>query len=151
MEPLEAAVLLAVSKGVNTVENLALLLNVDKEELGRVVEGLVAKGLLNVQVKGLIFKRKVLTLTRAGYNLLPEASKKVKEIAEKAREVVRKVREQGLSREEAYGLLTPYMPVLPLLVWLGLLPTWLLPFIGLEFLYLYDLAPMWGTVEDVYF
>ncbi len=126
--PLEDAVLVAIARGVETVGELAEVLNVSREDVERVVERLKAEGLIREEVVGRwIFKKRVLKLTEEGFRRASEAYEKLRRLAEEIRE--RLSREEG--REELEDLVVTWGYVLPLLGWLNLLDLALLDSLAL--------------------
>ncbi len=127
LEPLEAAVLVAVSRGLKTVKEIARALNVHPSDVEKVVERLVSKGLLCRRRKGWLRRRVELCLSGKGYNVLPAAISILENIARRIREARLK---PGSGHEEVtqheVTLLDTSMFLLPFLVWLGLLPLELL-------------------------
>ena len=128
LSPLEAAVLVAVARGARTPGEIARILNVSEEDVERVVDRLVAKGLLARVKKKILFVRRVeLRLTEKGYNALPEAERVLREAAERLRRAAEALRDSRIATpyNPAYAALAPgeeLLLVAPMLAWLGLLP-----------------------------
>ncbi|BEP16756.1 hypothetical protein PYJP_01080 [Pyrofollis japonicus] len=125
LRPSEAAVLVAISRGIDTAEAIASLLNTDKNTAKNIIETLIAKGLVKEVVEGRIIKRRRLVLTEKGLDALPEAQKILSQAATVAKEYA--------ERKEVPPA-WPWSPaelflVLPVLDMLGLLP---LGFLALE-------------------
>jgi DNA-binding MarR family transcriptional regulator len=122
LRPSEAAVLVAISRGIDTVEAIASLLNTDKDTAKDIIETLIAKGLVREHVEGRIIKRRRLILTDKGLDALPEAQKILSQAATVAKEYA--------ERKEIPPT-WPWSPaelflILPVLDMLGLLPIGLL-------------------------
>lgn len=101
MDPLSLGVLLGIYNGAKTPEEIARLLNVDKDSVEEAIRELVERGLVKVEEKKILFfKNKELKLTREGYNTLMAALERVKPQLQKARELIVQGRE-----EEAFALL----------------------------------------------
>ncbi|MET1101586.1 MAG: hypothetical protein ABWW69_03810 [Pyrodictiaceae archaeon] len=116
---LEAAVIAAVAQGIDSIKGLEQLVNVSREELERIILRLANRGLLRIEEKGFIFKRRVLRLTEEGFNKLEEARRLLMRAAEEVKGLAER-REESISDEvsRSYELLTP---IIPLLVWMDLL------------------------------
>ena len=80
----EAAVLLAVAAGADTVEKIAGLLNADPEAVKRVVERLASRGYLEERTERrlLVLRRRRIVLTEKGLDALPEARRLLLHAAE---------------------------------------------------------------------
>ncbi len=80
----EAAVLLAVAAGADTVEKIAGLLNADPAAVKRVAERLAARGYLEEKTERrlLVLKRRRIVLTEKGLDALPEARRLLLHAAE---------------------------------------------------------------------
>ncbi len=127
--PLEDAVLVAIARGVETVGELADVLNVSREDIERVIEKLRNEGLVREEVVGRwIFKKKVLRLTEEGFKRATEALEKLRKLADEIRE--RLSSEEG--REELEDLVVTWGYILPLLGWLNLLDLALLDSLALS-------------------
>jgi len=141
LEPFEAAVLVAVARGLKSVDEIAEVLNTRVEDVERVVERLIARGLLaRVEKRGILGRRVELRLTEKGYNMLPMALRILEDIGKR----VRKRLEEGKRRASASGgvVITGVADavLLPFLVWLGLVP--------LELLLVQDVANMVTSIVD---
>ncbi len=142
LSPVEAAILVLISRGVSKPEAIAEVLRLSPEEVKRVIEDLKAKGLVEEVEKRVLFvKKRVLRLTRKGFDALPEALETLRSIAEKARrayEAMRRHREavsnEGVVVAPYYDLsdilLAEELLVLPALVMLGMLPAMFLIDVG---------------------
>ena len=118
LRPREAAVILAISKGIDTVDALAKALNTGKEAVEQVVEELKSRGLVEEVVEGKIIKRRRLCLTALGLDALVEAQKRINDLV-KAYEHYREAR--TLPPSWPWGL-EEFLTALPLLTILGLVP-----------------------------
>jgi len=132
MRLLEAAILVALAKGVETSDKLAELLKADKDSISKILEELEAKGLVKRDVKGFIFKKTVYRLTEKGYEMLEEATRRLKDAAKELEELGKRLEKEhqivetiSSSREDFAELIT----IAPLLSWLGLLDVALMPII----------------------
>ncbi|BES82822.1 helix-turn-helix domain-containing protein [Pyrodictium abyssi] len=117
LTPSQAAVLLAVHRGIDTVEGLAKALRVSREVVERIVEELKAAGLLEEYRSGLILKRRRLRLTRQGLDAVPEAMRLMEHAAVAAKKLLQ---EQRLPEDWSWGprellLAAPLLPMLGLL------------------------------------
>lgn len=116
----EAAALLLIHRGLTSVRQLASALRVSREEAERIVASLEAKGLVE-RVRGGLLRREKLRLTRRGLDSVPEAA-----------EVLRRASEAALrAAEEARAGARPVveeelLAVLPALMFLGMLPAWVI-------------------------
>jgi len=112
------AVLAAVAAGAESVGEIADALMVEEAAVERVVEELKSKGLVIEVEKGFwIFKKKVLRLTEVGRLRAEEVLRYLRELAAEVREKVG----SSSRAEEVREIIEPYGPVLPLLLYLGLL------------------------------
>ncbi|MCE4613052.1 MAG: hypothetical protein F7C07_04395 [Desulfurococcales archaeon] len=110
---LESSILMAVSSGVNTLDELSSLFKgVDPSVLESKLRSLEASGYLRSEVKGFIFKKKVFLLTDKGVSALDEAKKNIEKASIEARKLARE------GRPVSEWPLELAM-ILPLLVWLG--------------------------------
>ncbi|WP_460124316.1 MarR family transcriptional regulator [Stetteria hydrogenophila] len=116
----EAAALLVIHRGVDTVKGVAEALQVSTSEAERIVASLEAKGLVERVRKGLIFKRERLRLTKRGLDAVPEAL----EILKRASEAAVKAAEEARSGREAPPLEPDILAVLPAMAFLNLIPAW---------------------------
>lgn len=117
LTPSQAAVLLAVHRGIDTVEGLAKALRVSREAVEGIVGELKAAGLLEEYRSGLILKRRRLRLTRQGLDAVPEAMRLMEHAAAAARKLLR---EQRLPEDWSWSprellLAAPLLPMLGLL------------------------------------
>ncbi len=114
---LEDAVLAALARGAESVSELANALNVDEDDVARVVERLKAEGLVREEVTGWwVFRRRVLRLTEEGFNRASKALERLERIAEEVRR--RLSSGEGVEGLEEVLALTY---VIPLLGWLNLI------------------------------
>ncbi|HIC99335.1 MAG TPA: hypothetical protein EYP08_06840 [Pyrodictiaceae archaeon] len=131
MRLLEAAVLVAIAKGIETLDELAELLRVDRDSIVKVLEQLEAKGLVKKERKGLIFKKTVYRLTQEGYEVLEEANRKLREAAKELEEVGKRLEKEHIEASKTAPLpregLAELIAIAPLLSWLGLLDIALMP------------------------
>ncbi len=126
----EAAVLLAVHRGLDTVDKLARYLRASREDVEAIVARLEARGLLRREKRGLILKRTVLRLTEKGLEALPEAERLLSSAAEAARRMLLEPqpgavqpRYQAAPAAATAGFDPLELAmILPLLGWLGFLP-----------------------------
>ncbi|KSW11592.1 hypothetical protein CF15_01805 [Pyrodictium occultum] len=125
LTPSQAAVLLAVYRGVDRVEELARALRLPRETVEDIVGELEAMGMLEEYRSGLIFKRRRLRLTRRGLDAVPEAMRLMEHAAQAAKRLV----EARLARQEARRLEAPADAGLPEEELLAIAP--LLPMLGL--------------------
>jgi len=117
LTPSQAAVLLAVHRGIDTVDALAKALRVSREVVEKIVEELKAAGLLEEYRSGLILKRRRLRLTRQGLDAVPEAMRLMEHAAAAAKKLLQ---EQRLPEDWSWGprellLAVPLLPMLGLL------------------------------------
>ena len=116
LRPSEAAVLLAISNGIDTVDAIARALNASRETVRRIVEDLAARGLVEVRREGRIIRKEKLRLTRMGLDSLGEARRQLQELVE----AYKHYREsRALPPTWRWGL-DEFMLVLPLLAVLGI-------------------------------
>jgi len=121
---LDSSILVAVSRGVNTVDELSRFFKgVDPKVLESRLRSLEASGYLRSELRGLIFKKRVYTLTEKGGRALDEAMKNVEKASLEARRLAREGRSvDDWPMELAW--------ILPLLLWLGLIDLALISSIG---------------------
>jgi DNA-binding MarR family transcriptional regulator len=122
----EAAVLTAIAEGVDTVEGIAELLKVSREDAEALVEQLKAKGLIVEEEKRLLFiRRRRLRLTRAGLEALEQARRMLSEAASRVREAAERARVEG----QPFEMLVPdeVLLILPVLEMAGLISLLELP------------------------
>ncbi len=125
LTPVEAAVLVAVARGARTTEEIARLLNLDSRDVQEVVDRLVARGLLARRKRKILFiTREEIRLTRRGYDALPSAEEKLRDVAEKLRKAAQaaRVNREAQPVPPHYTLTEEMLLVTPLLVTMGLLP-----------------------------
>ncbi len=118
LRPSEAAVLLAISSGIDTVDAIARALNTSKETVEQIVEGLEAKGLVERREEGRIIKRRRLRLTRQGLDAVAEARRQLDKLLEAYQHYRR---EKVLPPSWVWGL-DEFLLALPLLALLGMVP-----------------------------
>jgi len=118
LKPSEAAVLLAISNGIDSLEAIARALNVSKDTARQIIEELEAKGLVEVHEEGRIIRRKRLRLTRQGLDALAEARRQLDELLEAYRHYRK---EKMLPPSWSWGL-DEFLLALPLLALLGIVP-----------------------------
>ena len=124
----EEAVLVAIARGAGTVEAVSDALGVSRSDVEKVLEKLMAEGLVRVEEKGWwIFKWRALVLTRRGFEAAVKAHEKLAELASRLRE--RLARARGESAE-ALALAPAYL--FPLMLWMGLLDLALLDILTAE-------------------
>ena len=112
------AVLAAIANGIDTIEELSKVFMVREEFVKKIVDELKNEGLIEEVEKGFwIFKRRVLRLTSKGLRVADRAIVRLKEIADEIKGKIRK----EMSHDELREVLKPYMPIIPLLVYLNLL------------------------------
>ena len=131
------AVLAAIANGVGTVEELSRVFMVREEFIKRIIDELKTEGLVKEVVRGFwIFRKKTLKLTSEGFKMAEQAMVKLRELASE----VKAKMEREISHEELRRILEPYMPVIPLLVYLNLLDLLLL-----DMLFAMPLITWWDT------
>ncbi len=118
LRPSEAAVLLAISNGIDTVDAVARALNTSKETVEQIVEELEAKGLIERHEEGRIIKRMRLRLTRQGLDAVAEARRQLDKLLEAYQHYRR---EKVLPPSWVWGL-DEFLLALPLLALLGIVP-----------------------------
>ena len=118
LRPSEAAVLLAISNGIDTVDAVARALNTSKETVEQIVGELEAKGLVERHEEGRIIKRRKLRLTRQGLDALAEARRQLDKLLEAYQHYRR---EKALPTSWVWGL-DEFLLALPLLALLGIVP-----------------------------
>ncbi len=116
----EAAALMLIHRGLSTVKEVASALRVSVEEASRIIASLEAKGLVE-RVRGGILRRKKLRLTKRGLDALPEAAEVLRRASEAAARAAEEAR-AGSRPEIDEGILV----ALPALMFLGLVPAWVL-------------------------
>lgn len=119
----EEAVLVAIAKGANTVDSIASVLRARKSDVERALGELVAKGLVRVEEKGWwVFKRRVLALTRKGFEASNRAYEKLVDLASRIKE---KLAAASWEEREALSgfesLVSGFGYLLPLLLWMELI------------------------------
>ncbi|AEM39334.1 hypothetical protein Pyrfu_1476 [Pyrolobus fumarii 1A] len=128
LSPLEAAILVAVARGVDDPREIAKLFNTRVEDVEDAIKRLAMRGLLEVEEKRILFlKRRRIRLTGKGLELVPEATRVLEKLANTIRagiEAVRGAPPSSVDRqEEAYPALpADFAMLVPFLVWMGLLP-----------------------------
>ncbi len=116
----EEAVLVAISLGARDAREIASMLNMDLESVEKVLKRLEIKGLVKSELKGFwIFKKTVYTLTDRGFEIAQKSREKLVKIAEEVKRALETIHPHDESAK--YQVLQPYMPVLPLLMYMGLL------------------------------
>ncbi len=124
----ESGVLVAIYSGADTLDKLERMFpTLDREALQQTLHSLEARGLLRREQRGLLFKKEVYKLTPAGANYLDQAQEKLQQAAREARE---KLSTAAPTREEMPTVLGDLYLLLPLLLFLGLLPPTLVAFSG---------------------
>jgi DNA-binding MarR family transcriptional regulator len=92
----EAAVLVAIAEGVDTIDGIAELLRISREDAEALVDQLKAKGLVVEEERKLLFiHKKRLRLTRKGLEALEQARNMLKEAAGKVKEATEKASIEG--------------------------------------------------------
>jgi DNA-binding HxlR family transcriptional regulator len=121
---LESSILVAVSRGINTLGELSgLFRGVDPKVLEASLRSLEASGYLRSELRGFIFKKRVYTLTEKGARALDEAARNVEKASIEARRLAREGR-----RVDEWPVELAW--ILPLLLWLGLIDLALVSSIG---------------------
>ncbi len=116
----ESGVLVAIYSGADTLDKLERMFpTLDREALQQTLHSLEARGLLRREQRGLLFKKEVYKLTPAGANYLDQAQEKLQQAAREARE---RLSTAAPTREEMPTVLGDLYLLLPLLLFLGLLP-----------------------------
>ncbi len=113
---LEDAVLLAVAEGLKTPKAIAEKLNVRIDDVEHILHNLEARGLVEKRIKGLIFKKEVYELTKAGFDRAASIREKLRSIADKLREAYKKG-----DRTKVEEIVTSYRYFVPLMLMLGLM------------------------------
>ncbi len=122
LDLLEAAVLAAIFRGLDTVDALRKVINVDKNVLESVLNKLIAEGLVSVELRGILFKKPRLRLTRKGIEYVEKAFEKLKQVATKAAHVEQGGQGNYVKASDATDdFMTTFTSILPLLIWLELL------------------------------
>ena len=116
----EAVVLLLIYKGVTSVKGIARALRVSQAEAERIVRSLEAKGLVRVE-RGFLGRTRV-RLTQEGLDAIPEASRLVEEARRAILDAAERARDHGEPPVLDAGILS----LTPALLFLGLLPAWVL-------------------------
>ena len=116
----EAVVLLLIYRGVTSLKGIARALRVSQAEAERIVRSLEAKGMVRVE-RGFLGRARV-RLTPEGLDAIPEASRLVEEARRAIIEAAEKAREHGEPPVLDAGILS----LTPALLFLGLLPAWIL-------------------------
>ncbi|RLF22204.1 MAG: hypothetical protein DRN15_01625 [Thermoprotei archaeon] len=116
LKPHEVAVLASIYRGIDTIDSISRELNLDKNDTIKILEKLMNKGLVKVELKGLIFKKYHFKLTEKGLEALYDALDKVKNTVLKARDMLDKGR-----ADEAQVIMKPYVDYLVPLLLLGLI------------------------------
>ncbi|ABM81348.1 MarR family transcriptional regulator [Hyperthermus butylicus] len=124
----EAAVLLAVHRGFDTVESIARLLNTSRETVESIIEKLKSRGLVEEYTTGFIIKRRRIRLTEHGLNAVPEAMRLLEHAAEAARRIASQLSEVHSSEAvlqpaSRTGYLAPGLALMDLLFVLPMLQT----------------------------
>ena len=115
----EAAALMLIYRGLSTVKQLASALRVSVDEASRIISSLEARGLVE-RVRGFLGREK-LRLTRKGLDSIPEAS----EVLKKAIEAATKAAEDAKAGARPV-IDEEILAALPALMFLGLVPAWVL-------------------------
>ena len=117
LTPSQAAVLLAIHRGLDTVDAIAKALRVSREVVESIIEELKAAGLVEEYQGGLILRRRKLRLTRQGLDTVPEAMRLMEHAAVAAKKLLQEQRLPGDWRWSPQELLlaVPLLPMLGLL------------------------------------
>jgi len=121
MISLEDAILIAIARGVENIDELSDVLKVDREDILKIVEKLVREGLIKIEESGWwIFKKSKLVLTQRGFERASKAMEKLEEVAKFIKEKVK----QG-DRDYLNNLSLQWSYLLPLLLWMNLIDVFL--------------------------
>ncbi len=116
----ESGILVAIYSGSDSLDKLERMFpTLDREALQQTLHSLEARGLLKREQRGLLFKKEVYKLTPAGVKHLDQAQEKLHQAAQEARE---RLSTTAPPREEMPTVLGDLYLLLPLLLFLGLLP-----------------------------
>ncbi len=136
---LKDVVLAVIASGARSIKEVADALMVKEDMVRGVIEELKRSGLIEEVEKGFwIFKRKVLELTEIGRAEAEKALEKLRKVAEEVRSRV----SSEMPPEEAQKVIEPYAPILPVLLYLGLLDLLLL-----ESLFLVPSLVLWDMSD----
>lgn len=116
----EAVVLMLIHKGLSTVKEVASALRISVDEASRIISSLEARGLIE-RVRGGLLRREKLRLTRKGLDAIPEASEMLRRAsaaAIRAAEQAKAGSKPAVDEEVLFAL--------PALMFLGLVPAWVL-------------------------
>ena len=115
MIPLEDAVLAAIAQGADTVDSIARVLRVAREDVERAINRLRSLGLVRTEERGWwVFRKNKVVLSEEGYARAVKVLERLREIA---KEVEREVK---LGDKELINELgTSWSYILPLLLWLN--------------------------------
>ena len=140
----EQILILIRDKGPLTAEEIAYYLRRDVKEVAKELKYLEHDKLITRVKRGLVFKREAFDLTPTGL-----------EEAQRAYEKLRKISEGIMSKantmdyEELEELLSQYMPLIPLMMTLNLIPLELLVLMGLDTLLVETIDGSW-TSDTMY-
>ncbi len=119
----EASILVAVYRGVNTLDSLKELFNsVDPRVIEATLLKLESMGLLRRERRGFIRKKTVYVLTQSGVEKLEEALSILRDASEKAKAKIESAEARGRIEDYAPILGAELFGILPLLLMLGFLP-----------------------------
>ena len=137
----EAAALMLIHRGLSSVKQLASALRISVEEASRIVSSLEAKGVVE-RVRGFLGREK-LRLTRKGLDAIPVAS----EMLRKASEVATRAAEEAKSGVKPV-VDEEILVALPALMFLGLVPAWVLGALLPLMAHTLDYGSEWEAGED---
>jgi len=105
------AILLAIAEGLKTPKAIVEKLNVKIDDVKNVLQDLEARGLVEKKTKGLIFKKEVYELTKAGFERSARIKEKLRSIADQLREAY----EKG-DKTKVEEIVTSYRYFIPLML-----------------------------------
>ena len=105
------AILLAIAEGLKTPKAIVEKLNVKIDDVKNVLQDLEARGLVEKKIKGLIFKKEVYELTKAGFERSARIKEKLRSIADQLREAY----EKG-DKTKVEEIVTSYRYFIPLML-----------------------------------
>ena len=105
------AILLAIAEGLKTPKAIVEKLNVKIDDVKNVLQDLEARGLVEKKIKGLIFKKEVYELTKAGFERSARIKEKLSSIADQLREAY----EKG-DKTKVEEIVTSYRYFIPLML-----------------------------------
>ena len=136
----EQILILIREKGPLTTEEIAYYLRRDVKEVTEELKYLEHDKLITRVKRGLVFKREAFDLTPTGLEEAQRAYEKLKKISES---IINKA--NTMDYEELEELLSQYMPLIPLMMTLNLIPLELLVIMGLDTLLVETIDDSWTS------